>query len=84
MDKHIQPLGRPLEEWLKEIPKLVDITGLRPVFWNNPSVDIGSVSANGINKQDMFDAMERWKRFAPYLRTVFQKWRRLMGLLTLH
>ncbi|WP_226037822.1 D-serine ammonia-lyase [Aquibacillus saliphilus] len=71
MEKNLDPLGKPLTEWTKEIPVLKDIIALKPIVWNNPLVNMDNLVTVDVTKEDILDATWRWRRFAPYLSAVF-------------
>ncbi|MRH41111.1 D-serine ammonia-lyase [Aquibacillus halophilus] len=74
-------MEKSIEQWTKEIPELKDVVGLKPIFWQNPHVDIGSLADVAVKKEDILDAMARWERFAPYLSTVFPEIEETGGII---
>lgn len=74
--------GKPIEKWKKEFPILKDITALKPVFWINPSMkNVKEVPGFPVSKNDILDAEERWKRFAPFLEKVFPETKETKGII---
>jgi D-serine dehydratase len=74
--------GKPIEKWEKEFPILKDITALKPVFWINPSLEnVKEVPGFPISKNDILEAEERWKRFAPFLEKVFPETKETRGII---
>ncbi|KRL05349.1 D-serine ammonia-lyase [Liquorilactobacillus oeni] len=50
-------------------PQVKDLMDEKPIFWRNP--DYGQPADLPFSKADIFDAVARWERFAPYLEKVF-------------
>lgn len=63
---------RELENWFHKYPLLSKITKLEPVVWLNPHLkSMSQLSTLPVTKQDMEEADQLWKRFAPFLAQEF-------------
>ncbi len=65
--------GRTKEQWFSSHPLLERIVAGEEVFWANPETVTAATALSQLDIQaaDVFDAAERLRRFAPYIRTVF-------------
>lgn len=74
--------GKSITEWKKEYPLLKEIIGSKPVFWVNPSEkDFRDAPMFSVSKEDIFDAAERWQRFAPFLQKAFPETKKTEGII---
>lgn len=62
-----------------EYPQVKDLMAERPIFWRNP--DYGQQAALPFSKADIFDAVARWERFAPYLAKAFPETASMHGVI---
>lgn len=70
MTKIIQ--GQTKEAWQKQYPLIEHIVNLEPVFWHNPNKDGFSHLHNlSISSADVYEAEERWQRFASFFAKEF-------------
>lgn len=72
MEEHI--LGKTIEQWMDNIPLLAEMRAYKPVFWINPERkdEMEDTYKNlELSMQDVLDAEERWRRFAPLLEVLF-------------
>lgn len=61
-------------------PVIDDLKNYRPVFWENP--DYGKEDPDPMFSQaDIFDAVARWERFAPYLAIAFPETAQMHGVI---
>ncbi|MFP7482266.1 D-serine ammonia-lyase, partial [Weissella paramesenteroides] len=58
-----------LETLVTEYPQIKDLITEQPTFWRNP--DYALKADLPFSKADIFDAVARLDRFAPYLAKVF-------------
>lgn len=54
---------------IKKYPQVRALMNKNPLFWRNP--DYGQQAALPFSQADLFDAVARWERFAPYLERTF-------------
>lgn len=62
-----------------EYPQVKDLMSEHPIFWRNP--DYGQQAELPFSQADIFDAVARWERFAPYLATVFPETAKMKGII---
>ncbi|MCL6573068.1 MAG: D-serine ammonia-lyase [Bacillus sp. (in: Bacteria)] len=71
-----------IAKWIKKYPLLNKIIDLVPVVWFNPNLkSMKEIASLPITKQDMEDAAELWKRFAPFLAMEFPETRVTNGMI---
>ncbi|MEO6682974.1 MAG: D-serine ammonia-lyase [Ginsengibacter sp.] len=71
-----------LDKWIEKYPILKDVTHLQPVTWINPHKKLmNDISSLPVNRHDMEDAENLWKRFAPYLSKVYSETRESNGII---
>lgn len=71
-----------IQEWMNENPIIKKLVDLEEVFWSNPKYDpINSMDYLTITIDNVLDAEERLKRFAPYIAKVFPETRDLNGMI---
>lgn len=65
--------GRTMEEWICKFPNLDPILNYTPLYWSNPHVKADKTELQGqpLHLEDILDAEERLKRFAPFIAKVF-------------
>ena len=54
---------------IKQYPQIKDLMAKRPIVWRNP--DYGKTAKLPLSQAQIFDAVARWERFAPYLEKAF-------------
>jgi len=61
--------GKSLKQWITEFPILNEVTLLNEVMWVNPNYSSkeAALSKIPLNSNDVNDAAERLKRFAPFI-----------------
>lgn len=64
---------------ITEYPQVKDLMAEQPIFWRNP--DYGQQTELPFSKADIFDAVARWERFAPYLATAFPETAGMNGII---
>lgn len=72
-----------IQEWKDENPIINDLAALKEVFWSNPKYKSFQDGFNHIplTEEDVKDAEERLKRFAPYIAQVFPETRNQNGII---
>ena len=60
-------------------PQISQLISQEPIFWQNP--DYGQRAELPFSKADIFDAVARWERFAPYLERVFPETASMHGVI---
>ncbi|GLB47476.1 putative D-serine dehydratase [Philodulcilactobacillus myokoensis] len=59
-----------IQSLIQKYPQVDQLRKMQPIFWRNP--DYGKPDPElKLTKADIFDAVDRWNRFAPYLEKVF-------------
>ncbi len=68
---------------MDEHPLLKDLVELKDVFWSNPKYESSHTYSHKfpLTIEDVKDAEERLKRFAPYIAKVFPETRELNGII---
>lgn len=64
---------------LAQYPQVTDLVHKKTIFWRNP--DYGKSTQLPFSKADIFDAVARWERFAPYLAQVFPETTKMNGII---
>ncbi|MFJ8266059.1 D-serine ammonia-lyase [Peribacillus asahii] len=72
-----------VQDWIEEYPLINELVATEEVFWSNPKYKpFQTVLENlPLNDNDVKDAVERLKRFAPYIAKVFPETRKLNGII---
>lgn len=60
-------------------PQIKQLISRTPIFWQNP--DYGQSANLPFSKADIFDAVARWERFAPYLALAFPETAKMHGVI---
>lgn len=73
--------SKEIQKLKEQYPLLNKLISLEEVFWMNPNVKNFQTGINKspLTKEDVRDAEERLKRFAPYIANVFLKQKKRMG-----
>lgn len=76
-------LGKEIPDWVKEFPKLEILMENEVTDWFNPNVKNAAEGLKevGLTSEDIEDARDRLKRWAPYLAQVFPEAGRTGGIL---
>lgn len=71
------------EEWIKKVPELKDVNELKPTVWINPKKkrDEDAWEDIDLTLEDIKDADERLRRFAPLLMEYFEDTRESDGII---
>lgn len=61
-----------IDRWTDEYPLMADLLDLKPLVWLNPKRrEMDEVQGLPVSFQDLEEAEQLWRRFAPYLMKVF-------------
>lgn len=60
-------------------PQVKDLMNGTPIFWKKP--DYGQSATLPFSKADIFDAVARWDRFAPYIEAAFPETAQMHGVI---
>lgn len=65
--------GKTLDDWYASHPLIEELVALRELAWFNPAIAPTATALGdvGLTAQDVHEASERLRRFAPYLARVF-------------
>ncbi|SDL87610.1 D-serine ammonia-lyase [Sediminibacillus halophilus] len=63
--------GKTINDWIQQFPLLEQIKQYQPVYWENAGVREDLPGVEKLKADDITDAAERWKRFAPLLKELF-------------
>ena len=79
--KNIQ--GKTIKEWVEQYPLMNKIISNEEVFWTNPKhVKFeDAIKKVSLSEEDVNDAEERLKRFAPYIAKVFSETQKTKGII---
>ncbi|MFC3884532.1 D-serine ammonia-lyase [Bacillus songklensis] len=75
--------GKTMEAWKEEYPLLDKLVSTKEVFWVNPEYESFQTASQQIslNENDVKEAEERLKRFAPYIAKVFPETKEMDGII---
>jgi D-serine dehydratase len=75
--------GKTIKEWKKQIPLLSKIISTEEVFWTNPKYEKvkEAIKKISLSEEDVREAEERLKRFAPYIAKVFPETQENNGII---
>ncbi|MCI1219650.1 MAG: D-serine ammonia-lyase [Bifidobacterium sp.] len=78
-----QIMGKSLDRWVHEFPLLNDIMDYKEVTWFNTNhVDFHQAVADvGLSTDDIDDAADRLKRFAPLIKELFPETKQTEGII---
>ena len=77
--------NKDIQTWKDQYPLLNKLISLEEVFWINPNIEKfeSGMKKLPLTQDDVKDAEERLKRFAPYIAKVFPETKKQMGSLNL-
>ncbi|ASG80564.1 D-serine ammonia-lyase [Lactiplantibacillus pentosus] len=64
---------------IEKHPQIKDLMAERPIVWRNP--DYGESAELPLTRADIFDAVARWERFAPFLAVAFPETAAMNGVI---
>lgn len=72
-----------IQDWINEYPLINELVALKELFWSNPKKEDFKTGLKKLplNGNDVKDAEERLKRFAPYIAKVFPETSKLGGII---
>lgn len=75
--------GKTIKEWKKQYPLMDKIISTEEVFWTNPKYGKfeDAIKKISLTAEDVKDAEERLKRFAPYIAKVFKETQKTNGII---
>ncbi|PWW32481.1 D-serine ammonia-lyase [Cytobacillus oceanisediminis] len=75
--------SRDLRTWVDRYPLLNKLISTEEVLWLNPNIKTfkSGIKKSPLTKDDVMDAEERLKRFAPYISKVFPETKMMNGLI---
>ncbi|MFD1388599.1 D-serine ammonia-lyase [Oceanobacillus oncorhynchi subsp. oncorhynchi] len=75
--------GKPMEQWIREFPDLGPILNYTPFYWSNPNVKDNkeALQDQPLQLEDMKDAEERLKRFAPFIAKAYPETEKDGGII---
>ncbi len=76
-------LGKPISEWKQEYALLEELCDYKEIFWENPLYEnVSKMPSNiSLTESDVFDAIERLERFAPYIEKTFPETKANKGII---
>lgn len=76
-------LGKSIEQWQLEYPLLTEMINTNEVFWTNPNYKKydHAISKIPLTEEDLLEAEERLKRFAPYIAKAFPETNESNGII---
>ena len=75
--------GKTIKEWKEQYPLMDKIISTEEVFWTNPKYGKfeDAIKKISLSEEDVKDAEERLKRFAPYIAKVFPETQKTNGII---
>ncbi|KEK24273.1 D-serine ammonia-lyase [Bacillus gaemokensis] len=72
-----------IQNWKEQYPLLNKMIMLEEVFWVNPNIEKfqTGIKKSPLTQEDVRDAEERLKRFAPYIAKVFPETKEMNGII---
>ena len=64
---------------IEEHPQIKELMAKRPIVWQNP--DYGKRADLPLTRADIFDAVARWERFAPFMAVAFPETAAMNGII---
>ncbi|WP_103105170.1 D-serine ammonia-lyase [Brevibacillus reuszeri] len=81
MENSVRVEGQTIEQWKMEYPLLQAMMDTKEVFWTNPSYDQLAKATLSVTTEDVRDAEERLRRFAPFIQKAFPETEGAGGLI---
>ncbi|OIK09438.1 D-serine ammonia-lyase [Bacillus sp. MUM 116] len=75
--------GRDLQTWKVQYPLLNKLISMKEILWLNPNIEKfkTGIKKSPLTQEDVRDAEERLKRFAPYISKVFPETKMMNGII---
>ncbi|WHZ00994.1 D-serine ammonia-lyase [Neobacillus sp. YX16] len=74
---------RDLQTWKEHYPLLIKLISMKEILWLNPKIEKfkTGIKKSPLTQDDVKDAEERLKRFAPYIAKVFPDTKKMNGII---
>ncbi|PEE41345.1 D-serine ammonia-lyase [Bacillus pseudomycoides] len=75
--------SKDIQKWKDQYPLLSGLISMEEVFWINPNIEKfqTGIKKSPLTQEDVRDAEERLKRFAPYIAKVFPETKGMNGII---
>lgn len=75
--------GRDIQSWKDQFPLLNKLVVMEELLWFNPNFKKSQTATEKslLTQEDVWDAEERLKRFAPYIAKVFPETEKMNGII---
>ncbi|MCM2534439.1 D-serine ammonia-lyase [Neobacillus pocheonensis] len=75
--------SKDIQKWKDQYPLLSKLISMEEVFWFNPNIEKfqTGIKKSPLIQEDVRDAEERLKRFAPYISKVFPETKKMNGII---
>lgn len=75
--------SKDIQKWKGQYPLLSRLISMEEVFWINPNIEKfqTGIKKSPLTQEDVRDAEERLKRFAPYIAKVFPETKGMNGII---
>ncbi|MEH6979680.1 D-serine ammonia-lyase, partial [Bacillus pseudomycoides] len=75
--------SKDIQKWKDQYPLLSRLISMEEVFWINPNIEKfqTGIKKSPLTQEDVRDAEERLKRFAPYIAKVFPETKGMNGII---
>jgi D-serine dehydratase len=72
-----------IQTWKDQYPLLNKLISMKELFWINPNIEkfLSGIKKSPLTQEDVRDAEERLKRFAPYIAKVFPETSEMNGII---
>ncbi|MDQ6595793.1 D-serine ammonia-lyase [Bacillus salipaludis] len=75
--------SKEIQKWKDQYPLLSKLISMEEIFWFNPNIEKfqTGIKKSPLIQEDVRDAEERLKRFAPYIAKVFPETKKMNGII---
>ncbi|KZE55538.1 D-serine dehydratase [Brevibacillus parabrevis] len=81
MENGVRVEGKSIEQWKSEYPLLSELMATKEAFWTNPRLTPVAEAEMTVTAEEVQDAEERLRRFAPFIQHAFPETRSASGLI---
>ncbi|UED71532.1 D-serine ammonia-lyase [Brevibacillus sp. HD3.3A] len=81
MENGVRVEGKTIEQWKSEYPLLSELMATAEVFWTNPRLTPVAEAEMTVTAEEVQDAEERLRRFAPFIQQAFPETSSASGLI---
>lgn len=81
MENSVKVAGKSIEQWKREYPLLSEMMATKEVFWTNPGYAPIARAALSVTADEVREAEERLRRFAPFIQRAFPETAEAGGLI---